>query len=100
MPLKLVMSWDVIPEQHRDYLEFLLQRFVPQMEKLGFEVSDAWTTVYGNGPQVMVCSILPDELEAERRMNLPAFKRLMENLNDYIEHFEMKLIPAGDGFQF
>ncbi len=100
MPLKLIMTWDIDPEQEAEYLDFLLRKFLPRMSKLGFELTETWATVYGEAPEVEVCALLPDELEAEQRMAQKEWKHLIDALMDYVENFEMKLVPAKKGFQF
>jgi hypothetical protein len=70
------------------------------MNQLGFELNDAWATVYGDCPQVMVTAILPDEQEAERRMAQNDWQVLISQLEGFVTGLEMKLIPASNGFQF
>ena len=70
------------------------------MNLLGFELSDAWASIYGDVPQVMICALLPDEYEAEQRLAKAEWLTLLENLQTYVEDFEMKLVNAKPGFQF
>ena len=54
MPGKLIMTWDINPEHEQEYFEFVVREFLPQVQKFGFQLSDAWVTVYGERPQIMV----------------------------------------------
>ena len=67
--------------------------------RLGFELNDAWATVYGDRPQVMVTALLPGEAEAEERMNSREWHDLLEKLQEYVLDFEDKLVPARNEFQ-
>ena len=100
MQHKLIMTWDIIQGQEQEYFEFLVHVFVPRMGQLGFELTDAWVTIYGDCPQVMVTALLPDELEAERRMSQNDWHVLMDQLQGFVENLEMKLVPAQNRFQF
>ena len=100
MQLKLIMSWDIYQDKEQDYLDFLVGKMIPQMSQLGFELSDAWATVYGESPQVQLAAILPDELEAERRMSQPEWTSLIEELQEHIDNFSYKLVPNSGKFQF
>lgn len=102
MQHKLIMTWDIQEGHEREYFDFLIHTFIPRMNQLGFELGDAWATVYGadDVPQVQICAILPDELEAERRMAQQDWKVLLDRLFEYVENFQSKLVPAGSGFQF
>jgi hypothetical protein len=59
MPGKLIMNWDINPEHEQEYFEFVVREFLPQIQKIGFQLSDAWVTVYGDEPQIMVAAVLP-----------------------------------------
>lgn len=100
MPVKLIMTWDILPNHEQEYFDFLVREFVPSLNRMGFELSDAWATIYGEQPQVMICALLPDEWEAEQRMAKNEWMELLEQLQKYIQNFEYKLVPAKQGFQF
>ena len=59
-PVKLLMTWDILPGQAQEYFEFIVREFLPGMQKLGVEPTDAWYTAYGEGPQIMVGGIAPE----------------------------------------
>ena len=48
------MTWDIAPEHEQEYFEFVVREFIPGVQRLGFELSDAWATVYGDQPQILV----------------------------------------------
>ena len=54
MAAKLLMTWDILPGREQEYFEFVVRDFIPGMQRLGLEVSDAWFTMYGDHPQIMV----------------------------------------------
>ncbi len=100
MPVKLIMTWNILPNHEQEYFDFLVREFVPGLNRLGFELSDAWATIYGDRPQVLVSAVLADEQEAEQRMARNEWHELKEKLQRYILNFECKLAPVRPGFQF
>jgi len=100
MPVKLIMTWDILPNHEQEYFDFLVREFVPSLNRLGFELSDAWATIYGDQPQVQISALLPNESEAEQRMAKPEWMELKEKLQQCIQNLECKLVPARQGFQF
>ena len=58
MQHKLIMTWDITQGKEQEYFDFLIHTFVPRMNQLGFDLTDAWATIYGDEPQVMVTAIL------------------------------------------
>ncbi len=100
MPVKLIMTWNILPNHEQEYFDFLVREFVPSLNRLGFELSDAWATLYGDQPQVLISALLPNELEAETRMAKSEWLDLRDRLQQFIQNFECKLAPARQGFQF
>jgi hypothetical protein len=58
MNYKLIMTWDIVPEREQEYFEFVVREFIPGVQRLGFELTDAWATIYGPQPQIMVAATL------------------------------------------
>ena len=45
VPVKLIFTWDIAPDREQDYFEFMVREFIPGVQRLGFELTDAWATV-------------------------------------------------------
>lgn len=99
MPVKLIMTWDITPEHEQEYFEFVIRDFIPGVQRLGGELSDAWATVYGQQPQIMVGTILPNAGRARQFMASPEWKKLQESLLDFVQNYSVKLVEARTGFQ-
>lgn len=100
MPVKVIMTWDIAPQHEQEYFEFVVREFLPGVQHLGFELSDAWATVYGNQPQIMVGAVLPTRARAEELMASDDWKQLYDKLQHYIVNYNQKIINAHGGFQF
>jgi hypothetical protein len=97
--IKLLMTWDIKPGRESEYVEFIMHEFGPAMVKMGLEATDAWYTVYGNGPQVLaggmadtlqhICEILSSE----------EWRALEGKLFGYVEHYRRRIVEAAGGFQ-
>jgi len=100
MTVKLIMTWDIAPQREQEYFEFVVREFLPGVQRLGFDLSDAWATVYGDQPQIMVVSLLPSRARAEELMRSGEWLQLFNKLQDYIRNYNHKIIHARGGFQF
>ncbi|MBP7228571.1 MAG: hypothetical protein KA988_05620 [Longilinea sp.] len=100
MAVKLIMSWDIGPEHEQEYFEFVVREFIPGVQRLGFELSDAWATVYGQHPQIMVGAVLPSYANAERILNSEEWQVLYRQLQEYVVNYSAKIVEARGGFQF
>jgi hypothetical protein len=98
--VKLIMTWDISSDQEQDYFEFVVREFIPGVQRMGFELSDAWATVYGSSPQIMVSAMLPDAKEARQVMKSAEWHDLQTNLQNYVKNYKQKIVPARGGFQF
>jgi len=100
MNVKVIMSWDIIPGREQEYFEFVVRRFMPGVQKLGMALSDAWVTIYGDHPQILVGAVVPDIKKAERIISSEAWQNLNNRLLDYVQNYELKVAPLVGGFQF
>ncbi|MEI7849647.1 MAG: hypothetical protein WCK35_27880, partial [Chloroflexota bacterium] len=82
------------------YFEFVIGEFIPGMQRLGLEPTEAWATIYGEYPQVMVAMLAPDLPDAQRILNSVEWGRLREQLHSFVKNFSQKVVPAKGGFQF
>lgn len=100
MTYKLIMTWDIRPEREQEYFEFVVREFIPGVQKLGFELTDAWATIYGSRPQIMVGATLPSLARVNRVLQSEDWGSLSNQLQDYVQNFTQKVVEAQGGFQF
>jgi hypothetical protein len=100
MPVKLIMSWDIAPDHEEEYFEFVVREFLPGVQNLGFELSDAWATVYGSKPAIMVGATLPSMNKARQVLDSTEWVSLNNRLQDFVQNYTYKLVSAKGGFQF
>ena len=100
MAIKLILTWDIAPEREQEYFEFVVREFIPGVQRLGFELSDAWATVYGNQPQILVGAVLPSTTKAKQVMRSTEWKSLNNQLKDYVHNYSQKIVESRGGFQF
>lgn len=100
MAVKLLMTWDIAPDHEQDYFEFVINEFVPGVQRMGLKPAEAWATVFGDYPQIQV-SILGDELtDVQQALKSESWAELQEKLFGLVKNFSYKIIPARGGFQF
>lgn len=97
--VKLIMTWDIMPGREQDYFEFVVREFLPGMQNMGLEPSDAWFTVFGSQPQIMVAAQMDTQDAMEKLLASPEWSGLTGRLLDYVVNFQQKIIEAHSGFQ-
>ncbi len=99
MAVKLLMTWDIIPGREQEYFEFVVREFMPGVQRLGMEPSDAWLTMYGDQPQIMAAMQMPTLSALENAINTPEWESLIRQLSDFVEDYHHKIVQARSGFQ-
>jgi hypothetical protein len=97
--VKLLMTWDILPGREQEYFEFVVRDFIPGMQRLGLEPSDAWFTMYGEKPQIMTSAQMPSLANLTQVLESQEWADLSKLLMDYVEDFNYKIVPAKAGFQ-
>jgi hypothetical protein len=98
--VKLLMYWDILPGREQEYFEFVVREFIPGMQRLGLEPTDAWFTMYGEDKPQILAGVQISSLQAlERIMQSQEWKNLVDQLMEYVDHFKYKIVPARKGFQ-
>ena len=49
-PVKLLLSFDPLPDRREDYVQYVLGEFVPSLARAGLPMCEAWHTAYGRYP--------------------------------------------------
>jgi hypothetical protein len=97
---KLIMSWDISPEKEQEYFEFVVREFIPDVQKLGFQMSDAWMTVYGERPQILVGAVMPSIERVQDAISSANFQNLLDKLLGYVSNFKARVVKSSGSFQF
>jgi hypothetical protein len=100
MKLKVIMTWDIAAEKEREYFDFVVREFIPGLQRRGFELNDAWATVYGKRPQVLIGATLPDMPRVKKALASDEWKKLNNLLLGFVQNFSLKVVEAREGFQF
>ena len=99
MTVKLLLTWDILPNLEQEYFEFVISEFLPEIKQLGIRPVDAWYTMYGDQPQIMVAAKTQSQASLNIVMASKEWQLLLENLLKFVENFSYKVIPAQTGFQ-
>jgi hypothetical protein len=99
MALKLLMTWDMVPGQEQDYFEFLVREFVPSLQRLGVEPTEAWYTTYGDGPQMLAGFVAENHAVMQSALETEEWAKLRDRLFEFVTNFNSKVVRASGGFQ-
>lgn len=99
MSVKLLMTWDIIPGREQEYFEFVVREFIPGIQQLGLEPTDAWVTVYGKQPQILTSIQAGSKETLDNILASPEWDSLLARLEDYVDNLVSKTVHHKPGFQ-
>ena len=97
--IKLLMSWDIKEELEQSYFEFMMREFVPGLIRLGIQPTEAWYTVYGEGPRILTGGVTDDLETMEEILAGDGWRELKTKLLALVNDFQYKVIRADGRFQ-
>lgn len=97
--VKILMSWDIKPGSESDYFEFIVREFAPGIMKLGIQPTEAWYTVFGDGPQILTGAVAEDLTTMQSILASGDWKSLQDKLFEYVVNFNFKIVRATGRFQ-
>lgn len=97
---RLMMRYDIKPDQFEPYYQFVMNEFVPALQNMGLYMVAVWHTAYGDYP-VRQVEFVTDSLETVREVfHSERWDRLEARLKTFTLRYERKLVRYRDRFQF
>lgn len=99
-PVKLLLTYDPIPERREAYFRYVLGEFVPTLENLGLKMAEVWHTAYGAYPLRLTGFVASDREALDAVLESETFERLETRLQDYVVNYQRRIVPVRRRFQF
>lgn len=97
--IKLLMTWDIKRERESEYIEFIMREFGPAMVQAGLQLTDAWYTMYGEGPQVLAGGVTETLPQMRAILASQEWQELEAKLLNFVENYKRRIVQATGGFQ-
>jgi hypothetical protein len=98
-PLKFILTWDITPEHEQEYFEFVIRDYIPGIQRMGCDLTDAWATVFGARPQITLSMLVPNAKKARQLLNSEDWIALTNRLHNYIQNYSLKVVYARNSLQ-
>ena len=97
--IKLLMSWDIKSGLESTYFNFIVNEFAPGLLRLDVQLTEAWYTVYGSGPQILTGAVAKDLETMTQILDSGEWHELQSELLIYVTNFEYKVVRDTGRFQ-
>lgn len=95
---KLILIYEVDNSVLQEYFQFFMSRYLPTMQKKGWEMLEAWTISYGELPNRQIEFVAKGRDAIDTLIDSEEWEAINEKLTDYVSDFEYKFVPFREGF--
>ena len=97
--MKLLMEYDVNQDTLQDYYQFIMGQYVPALQSMGLQMSEAWHTAYGTAPNRLIGFVCGGRQTMDRLLDSDLWLDLNNELEKYVSDLRFKVVPYRGGFQ-
>lgn len=97
--VKLLMTWNIQPNREAEYSEFVVNEFIPRLNRIGLFDLEFWYTRYGECDQIQASGICESNSQIKNIFDSEEWENLHAMLLEYVTDYQQKIIRATRGFQ-
>lgn len=98
--VKILLSYDIIPETQESYYQFMLGEIVPRVQSMGLGMEMAWHTAYGDYPNRLVVFVAESRELADSVLNSNEWDEMETRLQPLVENYSRRVVKYQNRFQF
>jgi hypothetical protein len=96
----MLMTYNVVPEHQEEYLNFMMNTFVPTLQRMGLANAGVWHTAHGDYPTRLIAFVADDRETMDRAIEGKTWQDLESRLEQYVSDYSRRIVPFQPGFQF
>ncbi|MDE3088582.1 MAG: hypothetical protein KGJ80_04270 [Chloroflexota bacterium] len=100
MRSKLLLTYNILPEHQEEYFNFMVNIFVPTLQRMGLANAGVWHTAYGEHPARLLIFVAEDREAMEHALGSKAWKDMEKRLGGYVRDYARRVVAFQPGFQF
>lgn len=101
MAVKLMHYYTIIPSQNDAYKEFIIKKFIPEINQLGLHTVAGWSVLVGSYSEVILETASSDLDQLEAALKSEEYRHLKSDLLNYIKKYKTKvLMPLKKGREY
>lgn len=99
MRQKLLLSYNIIPHRHEEYMQFVMNIFIPNLQRIGLENEWVWHTAWGNYP-IRLLVFVAEASDMSEAMGGDTWEQMESRLKEYVSDYTRQVVPYQQTFQF
>jgi hypothetical protein len=97
---KLLVTYNVLAHREMEYRRFMIQRWLPVMQKLGLEPGEMLHTLWGDYPVRLVVLYAPDRETIEKALASDEWRQRHGQLQKLVRDLEYRIVSARPWLQY
>lgn len=97
---KLLVTYNYLTHREAEYRRFMIQRWMPAMQELGFQPGEVLHTAWGKYPVRLIVLHAPELEMIENAMHSDEWQRWHRQLLTFVSNLRYRVVPARSWFQF
>lgn len=100
MGSKLLLTFNIKPQQQDGYMRFMVNDFIPNLQSIGLKNVGVWHTAYGNYPVRLLVFVTESTNGMDRALSDDVFQEMESKLGKYVSEYSRRVVPFDARFQF
>jgi hypothetical protein len=92
MPVKFNQYWTIDQRKAKEYEKFVIQKYIPGMNRLGIHTVAGWTVLIGAYSEIIFEGITNDLALLEKALRDEKYEELVAELHNYIKKYKTKVL--------
>jgi hypothetical protein len=92
MAVKLMHYWKIIPSENNAYADFIINEFIPGINRLGMHTVAGWSVIVGSYSEVILEAVSEDLDQMEVALKSIEYRHLKSDLLNFIKNYKTKIL--------
>ncbi len=97
---RLLLSYNIIPQYQQEYMNFVINEFLPALETIGLKNAGVWHTVYGNYPIRLLVFVSEDPSAMKRALATDKWENMESRLKTFVTDYTRRVVPLDSRCRF
>ena len=97
---RLLLSYNIIPQVQQEYMNYVINEFIPALESIGLRNTGVWHTAYGNYPIRLLVFVSDDPESMKRALASNKWEEAENRLKTFVTDYSQRVVPADSRFRF
>jgi len=88
--------WDLIPGKEDEYTQFVIEKHIPIMKKIGISMVGGYHVVVGGGPRIIAVGAVDSLQKLQKALETEDYQKITAGILRYVFNYESRiLLPTG-----